>query len=76
MIGTMVEHGTLPWLNFVEARVEEKSFSGICGKFQNMHQEGAVHDYLTKFEHLKTILLMSRPHLDEGYFVENFIEGG
>lgn len=76
--GLQLKQGTLSWLNFVEAlyqRFEDKSVSGIFAQFQKVYQTGTVQEYHVRFQSLKTLMLMSRPHLDEGYFVENFIEG-
>jgi len=45
----------------------------VVEEFNKLKQEGAVEDYLIRFEELKSLLTLSYPTLDEPYFVSSFI---
>jgi len=66
------------WIDFGEElcrRFGEKNMADVIQEFNKLKQEGAVIEYLEKFEELGVSMWNAQPTLTEQYFVSSFISG-
>ena len=66
------------WAEFVEGLCErfgDRNMLDVVEEFNKLRQEVVVQGYQSKFEELKSLMIILYPHLTEGYFVSNFVSG-
>ncbi|KAL4326420.1 hypothetical protein GQ457_11G000050 [Hibiscus cannabinus] len=66
------------WHEFVAGlfhRFSDKEYSDVVEEFNKLLQRTTVKEYQERFEELKPYMLLHNSHLDEHYFLSNFISG-
>ena len=66
------------WEEFIVdlcARFRDDLGGKVVEDFNRLQQTGTVDEYLTKFEELKSLLLVRNPNMPESYLLESFIGG-
>ena len=55
--------------------IGERTRMDVIEEFNKLRQEGLINEYQTRFEELKSLLIISYLTLNEAYFVCSFISG-
>ena len=56
-------------------RFGDKNMIDLIEEFNKLKQVGSVLEYQTKFEEIKSLMVITNPTLSEAYFVSSFISG-
>ena len=65
------------WAKFVEDPCERFGDQNMLDEveFNKLQQEGTVQTYQSKFEEVKSLMIILYPYLTEGYFISSFVSG-
>lgn len=68
-------HGWTRLVDLVVERFTSAKCDNIKGEFNKLKQVGSVDDYTLRFEELKSFMKQRDRHLNEEYFIKNYLSG-